>query len=74
MFIQANPSCLINMDHVIKIEAGVSATEGNFIVIYHTLNAELKWTKIFFEKNEVARNEYMEKIIKSYENGEKICK
>ncbi len=74
MLIQLSPNNYLNMDHVIKIEAGNSPAEGCFVVFYHTINADLKWTKVFYQKDEVARDAFIQKIIASYENGDKIIK
>ena len=74
MLIQLSPTCLLNWDHIIKIEAGNSPAEGAFVVLYHTLNSDLKWTKVFFDKDEVSRNAFIDKIISAYANGDKICK
>lgn len=74
MLLQVNSTCLINFDNVIKIEAGNSTAEGQFVIIYHTLNADLKWTKVFFQKDEEARNAFIDKITTAYANGDKICK
>lgn len=74
MLIQLSPVNFLNFNHVIKIEAGNTPAEGCFVVFYHTINQDLKWTKVFFQKDEVARDAFVQKIVTAYENGDKICK
>lgn len=62
MFLKINETGFINLNTVLKVEAGNNANEGHFIVLFHSINSNLSFTKISFGTDETKKLEFLAKI------------